>query len=194
MRLFCFRICQCLEPKKSTPFGCAHDIWGRIQRHETDVMCLSCRDQMWPCMGESVFSILRPNQSTWGVQCSRGTWQKHVLCGPLSKVGEEPEMPKRSWKNLEDLKLLSYTIVKGENKSILGWYLASSFSFQVFVSYLWHWLNGFSLPKCIGKFCLCSYVDLFHFCFRLCYVISLSLSVSYSGLLFWWEVVVVSFW
>ena len=40
-------------------------------------------------------SILRLTQSTWGVQCSSGTRQKHVLCGPLSKVGEEPKMPKR---------------------------------------------------------------------------------------------------
>ena len=66
--------------------------------------------------------------------------------------------------------------------SIVRRYLASSFSFQAVVSSLWHSLNGFSLPKCVGKSCLCWYVD------PLCYL-SLSLSVSYSGP-FLWEVVV----
>ena len=71
--------------------------------------------------------------------------------------------------------------MKGENKSILGWYLASFFSFQVFVSDLWHRLNGFSLPKCIGKFCLCSYVDLFHFFLVVLSDLSLSLCLIFRS-------------
>lgn len=60
-------------------------------------------------------SISRLTQSTWGLPCSSGTWQKHVLCGPLSKVGAQRAI----------------ILLKGGSKSsIVRWYLASSFSFQ----------------------------------------------------------------